>query len=272
MPNIIPTTSHNGRAMVDLIVVATIALMLVLWVATRFAEEVETVQELHPHGAHGGVITSLAGDRYHAELLIDQQGILRLFTLGQDETEVIDVPLQELSAYVNAGQGQVATISLTPTPHADDPPERTSQFAGQLPEEIIGLPLDISISTLRIEDQRFRLGFAWADEPAMPSKVEDEEERQLYLEPGGLYTETDIKANGEQTASAKFGTFKAKHDFNPQPGDLLCPITRTKGNPECTWIIGGQEYQFCCPPCIDEFVILAKTDPDQIQPPEAYVK
>jgi TIGR03009 family protein len=36
-------------------------------------------------------------------------------------------------------------------------------------------------------------------------------------------------------------------------------------------VIGGKTYEFCCPPCIDEFVILAKEDPDRLLPPEAYV-
>jgi hypothetical protein len=40
----------------------------------------------------------------------------------------------------------------------------------------------------------------------------------------------------------------------------------------CSWIIGGQKYTFCCPPCIDEFVKLAKADPTKILPPEKYRK
>jgi YHS domain-containing protein len=106
----------------------------------------------------------------------------------------------------------------------------------------------------------------------MPGKVTDAEEQRLYLEPDGLYTEEDIAANGNRTASEAFVNFKARHDFNPQPGDAICPVTRTKANPECQWIIGGQAYQFCCPPCVDEFVILAKSDPEKIRPPEAYVQ
>ena len=68
----------------------------------------------------------------------------------------------------------------------------------------------------------------------------------------------DIAANGQATASQRYAGFQAKHDTNPQPGDLLCPITGTKANPRCSWVINGAEYFFCCPPCIDEFVRLAK--------------
>lgn len=106
--------------------------------------------------------------------------------------------------------------------------------------------------------------------PAMPAKVQDAAERQLYLEPGGLYTAADIEANGGRTASEKFAGFRAQHDFNPQPGEAICPVTRTKANLTCDWIIGGKRYTFCCPPCIDEFLDLAKQQPEQVQPPEHY--
>lgn len=109
-------------------------------------------------------------------------------------------------------------------------------------------------------------------EPEMPTKVVAEAERELYLTPGGIYTMEDIEANDGLTSSQKFVGFMATHDFNPQLGDILCPVTRTKGNPECTWVIGGQEYQFCCPPCIDEFVMMAKDRPESIGPPEDYIK
>jgi hypothetical protein len=62
--------------------------------------------------------------------------------------------------------------------------------------------------------------------------------------------------------------------MKPKPGDKICPVTMTKANPACTWIIAGKEYEFCCPPCVDEFVSWAK-DPElakDILPPEEYVK
>src|SRR5205807_486834 len=103
-------------------------------------------------------------------------------------------------------------------------------------------------------------------------KVQDEAERQLYLTPGGKYTAADIEANGQRTASEKFQGFQAAHDLHPAPGERICPITLTRANQACTWIVGGQEYQFCCPPCVDEFVQLAKSKPDQIKQPEEYRK
>jgi hypothetical protein len=109
-----------------------------------------------------------------------------------------------------------------------------------------------------------------ADSSQMPAQVGEAEQRELHLTPGGKYTSADIEANNRQLPSEKFRSFQARHEFNPKPGDRLCPVTRTKANPRCVWTIGGREYQFCCPPCIDEFVRLAKERPEEILPPEAY--
>lgn len=107
---------------------------------------------------------------------------------------------------------------------------------------------------------------------AMPAGVNADEERALYLTPGGIYTEADIKANGSVTAGEKFKGKMAKHDMKPKAGDKICPITMTKANPKFTWIIGGKTYEFCCPPCIDEYVLLAKTSPKEVLDPSEYVK
>ncbi len=74
------------------------------------------------------------------------------------------------------------------------------------------------------------------------------------------------------TASEKYRGFRSEHDLHPQPGDTVCPITGTKANPKCAWIVGGQRYTFCCPPCIDEFVKLAKERPEQILAPGEYIE
>jgi hypothetical protein len=109
-------------------------------------------------------------------------------------------------------------------------------------------------------------------EAEMPASLAEIEQREVHLSPGGKYTEADIEANGRTVPSHKYRGFQARHDYHPQPGDRLCPVTRTKADPRCTWSVGGQLYQFCCPPCIDEFVRLAKEHPDRVLPPEDYVK
>ena len=106
----------------------------------------------------------------------------------------------------------------------------------------------------------------------MPAGVGADEESQLYLVPSGIYTQADIDANGGITANARYKGKMAKHDAMPKSGDLTCPITMTKANPNFTWIVAGKTYAFCCPPCIDEFVQMAKTNPSAIKNPEEYRK
>ena len=235
-------------------------------------------EEEHGHkpGAHGGIIVPIGRDSYHAEAVFEKGGALRLFTLGQDEGRVQEVESQTLTAYVKPeGGADSVSISLEPVPQPGDADGKTSQFVGRLPEELSGQAVEVTIPSLRIAGERFRLGFASVvahGEEAMPEKVADEEERVLYLSPGGKYTDADIEANGKVTASQKFQGLKASHDLNPKPGDTICPITLTKANPKFTWTVGGEEYEFCCPPCVDEFVKLAKESPDEIKAPGDYVK
>jgi hypothetical protein len=97
-------------------------------------------------------------------------------------------------------------------------------------------------------------------------------ERRLYLTPGCRYTAADIEVNGPLLPSQRFRHVRVEHHIHTQPFDRLCPITRTRANPAFTWIVAGKAYQFCCPPCIDEFVHQAKVHPRTIHPPDFYVK
>lgn len=106
----------------------------------------------------------------------------------------------------------------------------------------------------------------------MPDKLGTEEEKKVFLTPGGLYTEADIAANGRAIPVVKYRGIKAAHDTKAKPGENICPISETKANPKFTWVIGGKTYEFCCVPCIEEFVGTAKEKPGEIKPPEAYRK
>lgn len=240
---------------------------------------VDSADEEHGHssGAHGGLIVSLGRDSYHAEAIVADSGELRIYMLGNDESRIQDVEIQDLEAYVKPlGASSTTRIPMRAEPQSGDAKGKSSLFVGTLPKNVIGKPIDITIPNITIGAERFRMGFTMTGaqhaEEAMPEKVSDEEERQLYLTPGGAYTQADIEANGNETASVKFKGFMAKHDLMPKVGDRICPITLTKANPECTWIIGGKSYEFCCPPCVDEFVTLAKSSPSEIKDPEFYVK
>lgn len=231
----------------------------------------------HPHapGAHGGIVVSVGNEHHHVEALF-VDGELRLHTLGEDQTRIVTVPVQELVAYLRTTQAvESRTVKLAAEPQPGDPPGETSRFVGKLPPELVGADVIVVVPTFRIGNGRYRLSFltqAGSHDGVMPEKVTDTAEEELYLKPGGAYTEADILANGSQTASQRYRGFKSEHNLNPQTGDRICPITRTLANPKCSWTIAGQEYQFCCPPCIDEFVKRAKTSPQEIMPPDSYVK
>ena len=226
-------------------------------------------------GGHNHVVP-LGDDEYHVEVVLASDGTLHLFTLGADEPRVQAVAAEPLAALVKGSGGTAAVgVTLAPSPQPGDPPGTTSRFVGAVPTAAGTPPLELTVPNLTVEGKRFR--FTTAVGPAehaaeMPAKVIDDEERRLYLTPGGDYTAADIAANGRRTASDRFKGFRAKHDQHPKAGDRLCPVTNTKAHPDCSWVVGGKTYTFCCPPCVDEFVRQAKEKPGTIRPPEEYVQ
>lgn len=236
-------------------------------------------QHAHQPGSHGGAIVSIGLDSYHAEAVFEKGGTLKLLMLGKDESRVLEVESQQLKAYAKAaGSTEAIPFDVLPVPQDGDAAGKTSQFVGQIPESVIGQALDVTIPSLRIEGERFRVGFTSridehaAGGEAMPGGVSGTEERDLYLTPGGKYTLADIAANGNVTAPQKFKGVVANHDLKPKPGDRICPVTLTKANPKFPWVIDGQSYLFCCPPCVDEFVKLAKERPDELPAADSFVK
>ncbi len=234
--------------------------------------------EEHPHipGAHGGIIIPIGSDSYHAEAVIEKDGTFRLLMLGADETRIQEVDIQPIKAYVKAaGEPDATPIEMNAIPQDGDADGKTSQFVGKLPDAAIGGAVDVTIPNLRIGSERFRVGFTTAVEQhdsGMPAAVTGAEEQQLYFTPGGKYTQADIEANGKLSAGQKFRGFMSKHDMSPKPGDFICPVTFTKANPKIEWIVGGKTYLFCCPPCVDEFVRMAKEEPLKVKEPEDYIQ
>jgi hypothetical protein len=257
---------------------AGLALIAVLaavgYAAWRSRPVATLLNHRHDPGEHGGLIVAVGQDHYHVEALLAEGGMFKLFTLGQDQSRVLSVPLQTITAYVRSPEMvEAVPVALAATPQVGDPTGQTSAFEGQLPLELIGSRLLVVVPSITIGANRYRFGFATQDTHAsqMPRKVTDAAERELYLTPGGKYSAADIKANGSQTASQRYRTFRSEHDMHPQAGEQVCPITNTKSNPKCTWVVNGKRYSFCCPPCIDEFVQLAKQHPEKILEPDEYV-
>jgi hypothetical protein len=253
---------------------AIAACVALFWFWNRW-QTAETAWHRHDPGMHGGTIVAVGHEHYHVEALVAEGGMLKLFTLGQDQSRVITVPAQPLTAYVRtAQQTAAAPMTLTPTRQPSDPAGQTSAFEGSLPAHVQSGHLMVVVPSLTIGDRRYRLGFSieGGHELQMPVKVTDQAERDLYLTAQGKLTADDIRANGSQTASQKYSSFRSTHDAHPAAGDAICPITGTKANPTCTWVIGGQKYLFCCPPCIDEFVKLAKQHPEKVRRAADYVQ
>ena len=224
----------------------------------------------HPPAPHGGLIVSLGpADRYHVEAVLEAGGGLKLYTLGADLAQVLEVPSQTADAQVTVdGPAAPATIRLLPMPQPGDRAGWTSRFMAKLPPAVRGRAVTVTVPALAVAGERFRLEFASAG----PAPAGEPGPAKLYLEPGGRYTRADIAANGGTTAAQKYPAFGAAHDAMPRPGDRVCPVTRTKAHPDCTWVVGGKTYAFCCPPCIDEFVTWARDRPDQVKEPHQYVK
>lgn len=244
---------------------------------TRQARQAD--QHAHERGLHGGLIAEIGkDDKYHAEVTFEKNGVVKIYTLGRNETEVECVELQTLEAHAQAeGEADGYPVQLHPLRQKRDPQGLTSAFRGQLPPELVGRTVTLTVPiTIHGRDYRFRVvaqgGSHEGAKPAVSSSAGVDEEMELYLKPGGRYTEADIQANGAMTAARKFQGTQAAHDMYPKPGDKVCPITRTKANPKFTWIVDGKAYQFCCPPCVDEFVSMAKEQPDHLKPPEEYIK
>jgi hypothetical protein len=247
--------------------------------APQPAPRAETpAHEEHAHQSqHGGIVVPIGRDNYHAEAVFEKGGTLRLYLLGADESKVQEVESKPLDAYAKAvGDAEAEKFVLTPQPQPGDAPGRTSLFVGQLPTALAGKSVEVTIPNVTIEGGRFRLGFQSVSpqsahaEPGMPAKLGTEEERALFLTPGGKYTAADIEANGKTVPSVKFRGIRATHDSHPMPGVPICPISETKANPKFTWVIGGKTYEFCCTPCIEEFVATAKEKPGEVMDPEFY--
>lgn len=231
----------------------------------------------HKPGEHGGIIVSLGRDSYHAEAVFEKGRKVRLYMLGKEETRIQEVDAQDLTAFVTPeGSTEAVQVKFKPEPQAGDAKGKTSLFVATLPEDMAGKKVQVTINNLTIGIERFRIGFtnevlAHAD-TAMPAKKASDEERELFLTPGGKYTAADIQANGNTVPSVKFKGIRPSHDDNPKPGQKICPISKTVANPKFTWVIGAKTYEFCCTPCIEEFVDKAKVKPDTVKDPKDYVK
>jgi hypothetical protein len=237
---------------------------------------------------------SLGADRFHVEAVVDvEQGDLLIHLYGEDAVRVVTAPARSYSVYVRRpGRLEAELWLMQPWPQPEDPAGQASRFRAPLGAAWrTAESLEVTIPAIRLGGERWAVRFrldapagahaaASADGheaelealPAMPGGVADDAARELYLTPGGEYTLEDIRANRRQLAADVYRGFRARHDLHPGPDDALCPITRTKANPECTWVIGGERVAFCCPPCIDEYLGAVKRGAGGEEAPPAEAK
>lgn len=229
----------------------------------------------HESSPHGGVIVSVEDGQghHHVEAVVEKGSTLKLYTFGEEVDRPLAVESQVLTAQLKReADGEFTSVDLMPVPQVSDPEDRTSQFFGKLPQGLRGSPLAVRIANFEIGGKRFPLEFTVPASPQGGEADHTQDEEKLYVTAGGKYTRADIAANGKETASAKYKGFRADHNLKPTRGDRVCPITRIKTDRDTTWVVSSNTYEFCCPPCIDEFVRRAKEQPQAIREPQDYVK
>jgi hypothetical protein len=197
--------------------------------------------------------------------------------LGKEETGVQEVDAVDLAAFVTPdGSAEAVPVTFKPEPQVGDAKGKTSLFVATLPENLAGKTVQVTVNNIAVGGERFRIAFSNEAEShagaEMPAKKASDEERALFLTPGGKYTAADIRANGNTVPTVKYRGIRPTHDDNPKAGQKICPISKTLANPKFTWAVGGKTYEFCCIPCIEEFVAKAKEKPDEVLDPSAYIK
>jgi hypothetical protein len=225
----------------------------------------------HPPGPHGGTVVALrgAGGHYHAEGVVDGDGVLTLYTLSEDPGRLEQVEAQLLTARVRLeGAAEEKTVELMPLPRLSDSEGKTSRFAALLPEDLQKAKLSVSVVEIAVAGARFSLDITVDGAAAHPGGEGDD----FFGTPGGKYTAEDVRANGRGSAASKYAGFTTSHELRPRPGERFCPVSRARASSACTWTVAGKVYEFCCPPCIAEFLHRAKEQPQSVGEPEEYVK
>ncbi len=85
------------------------------------------------------MIVSLGRDSYHVEAIVTNKGEVRLHTLANDETRVLDIESQTLTAFVKpSGGSDASSLEIKPQRQPGDAEGKASLFVGQLPAELVG--------------------------------------------------------------------------------------------------------------------------------------
>lgn len=235
----------------------------------------------HEHqgeGPHHGILVEWGEDQYHAEVVFnhaDKEVVVYLLdgeakaapTLEPAKISNITVNINNVTppfAIELAYDSKKSNAKGMAFEGRDDRLAKATTIQGSVSGKVAGTPFTGDFAGAGHQEKESPEGGL--------TRVVGDNERNLYLTPGGLYTEADIRANGETVPSVKFRDIIWAHEEDLKPGDKICPITKNRAEDKCSWIIGGKTYEFCCPPCLDKFMLWAKKNPEKVKNPEDYVK
>lgn len=231
----------------------------------------------HPPALHSGqvVVFKAGSTHYHVEFVVEPTGVVHLFPLDESAARPLPVDSQPLVFTVQSSpEAEEYPVMLRPVPEEGAASAKTTRFVGRLPTRAVNGKLLVRFTEFKVHGERYRFEFEWVSpigDEAFRVAFKDEQ-RRIFLSTGGNYLDEDIRENGGLPADARWAAATPTHDHSPKTGDRLCPVSGFKAEPTFAWAIGGQKYWFCCQPCIDEFVLLAKEKPETVKPVERYVR
>ena len=197
----------------------------------------------HGDGPHGGTIIEFG--KIHAEFTVNHKTQeATVYILDGDAKKAEPILTDKLLLSIKNPQFQV---DLKAVPTDGEPKGKSSRFVGKheklgveqefegtVSGEIDGKPYLGDFKEKPDHDKKQSRGSDDHPKEERVVKADAAEDRQLYLTPGGIYTDDDIHASRDMVPSVKYKSFKAAHDIKPKSSDRLCPITLTKANPALT--------------------------------------
>lgn len=243
---------------------------------TKSGAKAKVEDDHHANGPHGGTVFDFGGGAYHGEFTVDHKTKdVAVFVLDGSAKRTKPIKAETVMLTIKSPPFQIA---LKSSPMETDPQGETCRFVGN--DERFGKVQEFE-GTVNFELDGKPFAGDFKEKPdnhgsarhaGMPEGVGGTPaERDLFLLPGGIYTEADIKANGNILPSIKFRGISWPHD-DVKPGDKVCPVTMNKADSRCQWTVAGKSYEFCCTPCLDKFVKWAKQQPEKIKDPSEYIQ
>jgi hypothetical protein len=232
----------------------------------------DAVNEKKPHadhaefGPHGGPLVEWE-EVYHAEVTIDHPNKTAIVYILDDKAKLapkIDAAKITKVKLSLTNVKPIVTIDLTHDAKKSD--DKGIAFTGT--HEHFAKPSELNGQIDGTVDGK-PYGDAFTYKPT--DKTKAALLKEMYLKPGGIYTLADVKANGNTVPEEKFKGKTWEHADDLKVGDKVCPVTKNKAETECAWIVQGQTYEFCCPPCLDKFIGWAHHQPEKIKDTKEYV-